>query len=185
MEKSALASLRSLATPWLLAALLAGCAAMPRYQTVTRHVPPQGTVAQACLGQCAAAMEGCQRDCEARRQSCAKSVLPDAQARHAEALRQYEAALVGYRWELERYRLDLMLGWGHDPFWGAWGWFPPFPPSPPPAAPSLEQITARLISQRCDRDCGCQSAYDTCFLACGGTIQQESQCIANCPPAKP
>lgn len=177
--------LRSLAAVGVLAVLVAACAAAPRYQTVKRHVPPEGATAQACLGKCAAAMEGCKRECEVRHQSCAKSVLPDAQARYEASLRQYEAALAEYRWELERYRLDLMLGWGYDPYWGMWGWYPPFPPSPPPTAPRLEREIARLTSERCDRDCGCQSAYDNCFLACGGTIQHENRCIANCPPVKP
>jgi hypothetical protein len=171
---------------WLaLAALMAACAASPRFQTVKRYVPAEGATAEVCLEKCAAAMEPCQRDCEMRYQSCARSVLPDAQTRYADLLRQHEAALAQYRWELERYRLDMMMGWGYDPFWGVWGWYPPFPPPPPPSVPSLEQETARLTSERCDRDCGCQSAYDSCFLACGGTIEHESQCIANCPPAKP
>lgn len=169
----------------ILVVLVAGCAASPRYQTVKRYVPPESAAAQVCLGKCAAAMEDCKRDCEARYRSCAKSVLPDAQARYTDLLRQHEAALAEYRWELERYRLELMLGWGYDPYWGVWGWYPPFPPSPPPVAPSLERETARLTRERCERDCGCESGYDGCFLACGGAIQHENQCIANCPQAKP
>jgi len=165
--------------------LVAGCTAGPRYQTVKRHVPPEGATAQACLTQCAAATEHCKRDCEARYQACAKSVLPDAQARYGDLLRQYDAALAQYRWELDRYRMDLMMGWGWgDPYWGPWGgtgWYPAFPPPLPPAAPSLDREIARFTAERCDRDCGCQSAYDSCFLACGGRIEHESRCIANCP----
>lgn len=177
--------MKSLAAVLALTALVAGCAVAPRYQTVKRYVPPESVAAQPCLDKCAAAMEHCQRDCETRHQSCAKSVLPDAQARYADQLRQYEAALAQYRWELDRYRMDLMMGWGWgDPYWGMWGWYPAFPPPAPPRAPSLEREVARLTQQRCDQDCGCQSAYDSCFLACGGSIQHETQCIANCPEPK-
>jgi hypothetical protein len=176
---------RSLAAWFALAALLAGCAAGPRYQTVKRYVPPQGPAAQACLGECSAAMARCKQDCEIRYQSCARSVLPEAQARYSEQLHQYGAALDQYRWELERYRLDWMLGWG-DPYWDAWGWrSPAFPPPLPPPAPSLDQEIARLTRERCDQDCGCQSRYDTCFVACGGEIRHETQCVAHCPGPTP
>lgn len=184
--------------PWLklaaavaLSAMLAGCVPSPRYQIVKRYVPPQGATAQVCLDKCAARMEHCKRDCEARYRSCAQAVHPEAEALYSDLLRQYEAALAEYRWELDRYRMDLMLGWGygpywgHGPYWGVWGWYPVFPPSPPPAAPSPEQVTARVVSERCDRDCGCQSGYESCFLGCGGTIEQHTECIANCPPPKP
>ena len=179
---------------WLIAALvfaalMAGCATAPRYQTVKRYVPPGGASAQACLNQCSAAMERCRHDCEGRYQACAKGVLPDAQARYGELLHQYDSALARYRGELERYRMDLMLGWGWgDPYWRPWGWgagwYPAFPPPLPPAAPSLDREIARLTHERCDQDCGCQSAYDSCFLGCGGVIQHETQCIANCPGPK-
>lgn len=171
----------------LLAVLAAGCAAVPRYQTVKRYVPPEGATAQVCLDKCSARMDHCKQDCEGRYQSCAKSVLPDAQARYGDLLRQYDAALAQYRWELDRYRMDLMMGWGWgwgDPYWGMWGWYPAFPPPLPPVAPSLDREVARLTAERCDRDCGCQSAYDSCFLGCGGAIQHETQCIANCPEPK-
>lgn len=173
----------------LLAVLAAGCAAVPRYQTVKRYVPPDTATAQACLAKCSAALGRCQEDCASRYQSCAKSVVPDAQTRYADLLQQYEAALNQYRWELDRYRMDLMLGWGWgDPYWGPWGWgggwYPTFPPPLPPAAPSLDREIARLTAERCDRDCGCQAAYDSCFLGCGGAIQHETQCIANCPEPK-
>jgi hypothetical protein len=161
---------------------MAGCALGPRYQTVKRYVSPEGVAARPCLDKCTTAMEHCKKECEARHQACAKSVLPDAQARYAARLQQYEAALVQYRWELDRYRMDLMLGWGYGyPYWDAWGWYPPFPPPIPPVAPSLDREVAKLTQQRCDRDCGCQTNYDACFLGCGGTIQHETECFANCP----
>lgn len=172
-----------------LVLLATGCATAPRYQTVKRYVAPEGASAQACLSRCSATMDRCQQDCRARYQTCAKSVLPDAQTRYGNLLRQYDAALAQYRWELERYRMDMMFGWGRgDPYWGPWGWgagwYPAFPPPPPPAAPSLDREIARLTAERCDRDCGCQSGYDSCFVGCGGTIQNETQCIANCPEPK-
>lgn len=171
-----------------LAAALAGCAMGPRYQTVKHYVAPSAPAAQACLSQCTGTLERCQQDCRQRYQACAQAVLPDAQARYAASLHQYEAALNQYRWELERYRMDLMLGWGWgDPYWGPWGWggwYPTFPPPPPPVAPSLDREIARLTAERCDRDCGCQSAYDSCFLGCGGEIRHETECVANCPAPK-
>lgn len=175
---------KSLATVSVLAALAAGCAS-PRYQTVKRHAPPEGAAGQACLDKCAAAMGPCKRECEARYQSCTKSVLPDAQARHDQMLRHYEAALSMYRWELERYRMDLMLGSGHGYPYGLWGWHHPFPPPVPPLAPSLEREAKKLSQERCDRDCGCQTTYDSCFLGCGGKIESQTLCIAHCPPPKP
>jgi hypothetical protein len=170
--------------------LVAACAAPSRYQSVKRYAPPQDAAAPACLAQCTTVIRTCQHECADGYQACINGVGPEANSRYAAAQRQYEAALNAYRAELDRYRLDLMFGWGsapywgYGPYWGGWAWYPPFPPPAPPPAPSVEQETARLIAERCDRDCGCQTAYDACFLGCGGTIQHETACVANCPPAK-
>ncbi|MEO1766301.1 hypothetical protein [Thiobacter aerophilum] len=166
-----------LATLWL-----AACAAMPRHQTVKAYLAPPAV--QSCVEGCARERERCQKDCGERFQRCRQSLLPEAQARHQQRLKEYESALAQYRWELERYRLELMLGWGGcHPYWGGWLSWPPFPPGPPPSAPTLEKEIERLSRERCDRDCGCETAYDVCFQACGGSIRYENRCVAGCAGA--
>ncbi|MEJ5209864.1 MAG: hypothetical protein WHV61_00335 [Burkholderiales bacterium] len=168
---------RLMAILWL--ALLAACATPPRHQTVKEYVAPPG--AQACVDDCARRRDTCEADCAQRYQACRDALLPEVRARYAQRLEAYQNALAAYRWELERYRMELMLGWGYwPPYWGWWGGVPPFPPPPPPAAPTLEQELERLSRERCDHDCGCETAYDACFKACGGSIRHETRCVAGC-----
>lgn len=165
----------------VLATVLAGCAVGPRYQTVKRYVEPPGV--RACVEGCERQRQACGDACARRYQACREQVLPEARERHAERMKQYEAALEAYRLQLERYRLELMLGWGH-PYWSLWGGYPPPPPPPAPVPPKLETEVEKLSRERCDRDCGCESAYDACFIACGGEIRFEERCIAHCGPAQ-
>jgi hypothetical protein len=37
------------------------------------------------------------------------------------------------------------------------------------------------VAEKCDPGCGCQAAYDGCFVACGGKRIPEQRCVANCP----
>lgn len=160
--------------------VLAGCAPTLRYQVAKTYAPPATDAGKACLVRCTDELALCKDQCGKRHQECIKNVEPEARERHNQLLRKYEASLTAYRWELERYRLDLMLGRG---YWDGWAWHPVFPPPIPPVAPKLEAEMARPTHERCDRDCGCQSGYDACFLGCGGIISNEPRCIANCPPA--
>ncbi|HEY9199510.1 MAG TPA: hypothetical protein VIR60_09090, partial [Gammaproteobacteria bacterium] len=57
-------------------------------------------------------------------------------------------------------------------------YYPPLPPQPPSYADEL----GKLRAAKCDRDCGCQPDYDSCFLSCGGSRITEQRCIVNCPP---
>ena len=168
-------------TTCLMALLLAGCATAPRYQTMKRLVPPEGPTAQACLNRCAQGMEKCKDTCAEKHAICTRDTLPEATAHYEEEMKIYLADLRAYRWELERYRLDLLLQGGYAYPYGAWGWYPPFPPPLPPVAPDRDWEIKRYIQKRCDRDCGCQSEYEACFLGCGGHIETETRCIANCP----
>lgn len=170
----------------LLVMVMAGCAT-PRYQSVKRY--EVGSAAPACLASCVEAEQRCKTSCQAKHEACLKSIEPDVQARYQAALKRHAQALNLYRLELDRYRHELMLGWGWGPYWnGPWGyysWFPPFPPSEPPPSPTLEGERQRLAHERCDQDCGCQGGYDACYLGCGGMITHETQCVANCPAPKP
>lgn len=178
----------------LLAASLLGCAT-PRYQTVYRYEPPAEPAGRTCLERCERELMGCQDRCQAVYQACLKGIEPEARNRHEDALKRYEGELAQYRRDLDRYQLSLSLGWGHGPWWyghGGYGWHDPwwpyggygphyYPPLPP-VPPSYAEEFARLRAEKCDRDCGCQPAYDACFLGCGGRKVPEERCIANCPP---
>ena len=167
---------------FFLALLLEGCAATPRYQSVKRLVAPVGPTTQACLSNCAAAMEKCKQTCAETRENCGKDAMPEAEAHYAQELKNHQSALRAYHWDLERYRMELLLQGGYGYPYGVWGWYPPPPPPSPPALPDKERVIKRFIQKRCDRDCGCQSEYEACFLGCGGRIETETLCIANCPP---
>lgn len=173
----------------ILTALIAGlsaCASPPRYQTIYRYQPPADPAGLACLDKCTRKMETCQTQCQENYQACLKTIEPKkVDERHGEALKRYAAELDRYRLELYQYRLSLSLSWGHYPWYGH-GFYHPWPepyyfPPTPPSRPSRDEEYNRLKKEQCEADCGCQPAYDTCFLACGGTRIPEERCIANCP----
>jgi hypothetical protein len=177
--------LAGLFTAAAVLAALAGCAT-PRYQAVTRYEPPADPAGRACLEGCEQALTECRGHCAARYQACLKQVEPQAEAHYVEVLEGYAAELSRYRDALDRYRYDVWLGWGHDPWWVGHGWHGPwygpgYYPWPPPRVPERAEVLARYSQRACGGDCGCQSVYDACFLGCGGTRTVESRCVANCP----
>jgi hypothetical protein len=176
-------------SPWwllLLAALLAAAGCMsPRYQTLYRYEPPTDVAGKVCLEQCEQKIAGCKNHCEEKYGACVKSVEPMIEQHYEESMRRYQRELNYYYHAVEIYQRQITLGWYYyDPYYGSWPYFygyePRFPPIPP-FQPNRERIARQVIQQQCDRDCGCQSVYDACFLGCGGIKIPEVKCVANCP----
>lgn len=168
----------------LLAVGLAGCAT-PRYHTVYRYEAPTDQQGHACMENCQGRLASCQEDCSKAFQSCMKSMEPMVEARYAEAIKHYVDEVERYAWEMRHYEMQLWLGWGHGPWYGAWpyqGWPGPYwYPSPAPIMPSREEVQDRLRKEKCKEDCGCLNSYDACFLGCGGKMIPEVQCSGHCP----
>lgn len=177
----------------LATALSLSACATPRYQTVYRYEPPTDAAGLACLTPCEQVLKACQNDCASRYATCVQALEPEAKLRFDDAIKRYEGELTQYRRDLNRYHLSISLGWGHYDGWYGAGWYDPwwpyggyygarFYPPIPPEPPSYAEEFGKLRAEKCDRDCGCQSNYDACFLHCGGTKIPETRCIANCPP---
>ncbi len=169
--------------------LLAGCAT-PQYQTTVRLIPPADVAGRACVEGCETRKNACQATCQTRYQACTKALEPQVEARHAEALKQYELDLRRYAAALRHYEMQLRFEWMysypfHHPYW--WDpWPGPYfpPPMDEPVMPTREGVRAQLEKANCQDDCGCLPAYDTCFTGCGGRIVKETTCIENCPPGE-
>lgn len=180
--------------PSLVIATLTACAS-PRYQTVHRYEPPADATGRSCLTLCERNLKACKDECAANHTACVQALEPEAQARYEDALEYYEDAMYQYQRDVDRYHLNLSLGWGyydgwHGDGWYGGGWYEPWWPywygpryyTPmPPRAPSYAEELGKLRAANCDRDCGCQPIYDACFLSCGGIMIPEQRCIANCP----
>jgi len=185
---------------WAWFAVLAGCAA-PQYQTNVSLIPPVDAAGRACVQACETGKEtgklACQADCQSRFRACAESIEPQVEARYTEALSQFENDLGQYVAALRSYEVQLSFAWMNSyPFypygWGMWGepWLGPWPgmyyppPYPVPTMPTRAEVRALLEKENCQADCGCQPAYDACFVGCGGQRITETVCIKNCPPAQ-
>lgn len=175
--------------PCLAAALgVFGCAS-PRYETVVQREAPAGASAPACIESCERGLETCKLACAEKYQACLKAVEPEAEDHYRRTLDRYAEALEQRRRELayQDFQLWTSFGWTHGGR-GAF-WYDPFPytnsvPPPMPRAPTREEDLNRFREARCGGDCGCQSPYDACFLACGGKIISEQRCVANCPAGR-
>lgn len=171
---------------------LSGCAG-PRYATEVRYLPPTSQVGLSCLQGCQTDMQACQSDCQSRRQSCIAGIGPQVDAAFDQALRQYDAERRVYMRERQYYQLDRAMQFGlyRDPFYYGYPasfWFtdrfhddPPIPPE----APSREAIRAAVIDQECNIDCGCQAAFDQCYVGCGGQVERRVVCVENCDGEAP
>jgi len=175
--------------PWLivLVLFLAGCAT-PRYQTVYRYEPPKEAAGLACLEQCKPKLAICMETCQEKHKACVATLEPEVDRIYQEQLRRYEIEFQYYRHALDLYHQYLALGWQYyDPRFAPWPYYSGydlhFPPTPP-IKPKREHVLKHLERSKCDRDCGCQTIYDGCFLSCGGIKIPETKCIANCPPEK-
>ena len=173
---------------------LAGCAS-PQYATEVRYLPPATEAGQSCLRGCQTDMQACQADCQSRRQSCIAGIEPQVEAAFDQALREYEAARRVYLRERQYYQIDRTLSFGfyRHPFYYGYGYPAPFwytdryfdDPPIPPEAPSREAIRERVIDEQCNIDCGCQAAFDQCYVGCGGQIDRRVVCVANCDGEAP
>jgi len=157
----------------------------PRYQTLYRYEPPTDVAGKVCLEQCEQKLAVCKNQCQDKYQACVFSIEPMIESRYQESLQRYQNELHYYQHAVEVYQRQLTLGWYfYDPYYGSWPYFygyePRFPPTPP-YQPDRERIARQVIQQQCDRDCGCQSVYDACFLSCGGMMIPEVKCVAHCP----
>ena len=168
--------------PSMLVLALAGCAT-PRYETVTLRQPPTDSAAPACLAACERNLEVCKHSCAEKFQACLNAVEPEAEAHYRQTLERYAEGLERNRRDLASYEFQLWSSfhWGRGAYW-----YDPFPfhhPPPPllPRVPSREEDLKRFRESRCGADCGCQSPYDACFVACGGRISGERRCVENCP----
>lgn len=171
-----------------LITLLSACAS-PRYQTVYRYEAPADSSGRACVERCGPQLSSCQSHCQTQHAACIKSIEPEVESRYQDAMRSYAAAFEQYRRDMSYYQMHFSLGWGAYPGWyGPWAYSPwpdPYFSAPsPPLKPTREQVQAYVEKQKCDVDCGCQSAYDSCFLGCGGKKIPETHCIAHCPKDK-
>ncbi|MFN2381189.1 MAG: hypothetical protein ABR561_01385 [Guyparkeria sp.] len=174
------------------AVLLAGCAA-PRYATEVRYLPPTSEAGLSCLQGCQIDMQACQADCQSRRQSCIAGIGPQVDDAFEQALRQYEAERRVYMRERQSYQLDHAMRFGlyRDPFYFGYPasfWYTDRfydDPPVPPAAPSRESVRAEVIDRECNIDCGCQGAFDQCYIGCGGQVERRMVCLENCDGEKP
>ncbi|MBI5460951.1 MAG: hypothetical protein HY941_02055 [Gammaproteobacteria bacterium] len=193
MENHKWGAIMSVARQVLLLALgvmLWSCTA-PRYQTFYRYEPPTDAAARTCLARCEQAQKTCLDRCGKNYTACVRALEPEAQARHADALKRYAGEWEQYQRDLNRYQLSISLGCGHgggwygagayDPWWPYGGYRPYYYPPEPPQQPSYADELSTLSAEKCARDCGCQPGYDACFLSCGGRKLPEQRCIADCP----
>jgi len=176
----------------MLATLLSACAA-PRYATEVRYLPPTGEAAQRCLDGCRVEMQACQADCQSRREACIREIEPQVEAAFDEALRRYEIERRAYMRERQFYEIEhaLHFGYYHHPFY--YGYPGPFwftdrywdDPPVPPAAPDRAAIRERVIDRECNPGCGCQQAFDQCYIGCGGQVERRVVCVEHCREGDP
>ncbi|MFP4639691.1 MAG: hypothetical protein ACLFMY_04545 [Guyparkeria sp.] len=175
--------------------LLSACAA-PRYATEVRYAPPATEAGMTCLKGCHVELQACQADCQSRREACIAGIEPRVDAAFEEALKRYELERRHYMRERQFYQLDQALHFGfyHHPFYYGYPGYPgPFwstdrywdDPPVPPVAPDRAVIRAEVIDRHCNEPCGCQEAFDQCYVDCGGQVERRVVCIENCREGDP
>jgi len=197
--------------------LLGGCASPQYRTVYQYQPPAQMTaMAENCLNQCQQRQVLCESDCAVRTRECVQQAEQRARLEYAIAEENYEQDYRRWQIEDRLYRVERLLRdqhkshlkqrWldavercrveknppgactemGHykyelDHYERHYDYRPDAP-----ERPSLERLTARA-AQACAGDCGCTESFNRCYATCGGRVQAQQQCIANCPdtPAPP
>jgi len=164
-------SVRNLQFFVLLTALIAGCAARqpppppyqppltppkPEFKEIPAYHRPQDSQGQVCVIQCQTQKNSCNTLCRMENDSCIRNAKDEARFLYEDAKEKFRQQDA---YERSRYGEPL----------------------DPSRAPSLVQF---LDTSPCDKDCGCENEYDTCFEACGGTITRSRRCMKNCDQVK-
>lgn len=190
----------------VIALFFVGCG--PRYVIKNEYIPPSLASSSKCLEHCSFVRQGCQAQCQQNYQYCLDDAYDKAKAVEISELRAYDVAYMRYRmdwtqyqhrlhdWEraYHEYSRDLshyqaqcerekkspachkrdeisarLKHLKHDRPREPWV----------PSRPSFEHILAEQQSY-CSTNCGCDQAYDGCFVGCGGAVIPHKICVENC-----
>ncbi len=194
----------------LFSLLTTACQPIPVYENKIEWIPAPGFAGQACSQECATKRLNCQRQCSTGYQQCylqateqAEKQLPIALQSHQISLNNYYAEKRIYDFEIDRYerenrRLDRKQQYHHSLCQST--------PSEKhhcemadsyrhqlnrlhrphdyqlnrPTTPTLQTLSTTIASSACDRECGCENNYTSCFVGCGGKVIQTPICVENC-----
>jgi len=124
----------------------------PVYKTIKTHHRPQDPQGQICVVQCQNSKGNCNMLCRMEYGSCVRDAKDQARFLYEDAKERYRKQEIVY---------ERKYGEPLDPI----------------QAPSLADF---LNTASCNKDCGCEEEYDSCFEACGGTITRMTQCEEHC-----
>lgn len=186
--------------------LFSGCG--PRYVIKNQYIPPPQRNAQACLDTCANTRAHCQGICQQNYQYCLDDAYVKAKAVERDEQREYEMAYLRYNMDFSSFQHHIRI-WERDyhdysrdlahfqnkcerekdayacqkrdelrNYMNRLKRDRPREPRAP-ARLSFEQI---LVNQQsfCTTNCGCEQAYDNCFVGCGGQVIFHKICVENC-----
>ncbi len=193
---------------WLAFLFLLGCGG-PKYVVRYRYLPPVDPGARKCLKECERKFQACEKRCQKEQEDCRRRARQEAVKLYQEMLKTYRQELRAYRERSRLYHRELTL-WNDEyrRLYEDYLFFKkacqeeederacrrrrelerhlealehekPLKPREP-REPRLEDISRKLAAS-CKKDCGCQKAYDNCFLSCGGKLIPEKFCVENCP----
>lgn len=189
-----------------IALMFVGCG--PRYVIKNEYIPPRQSSSSKCLEQCSWVRQNCQAQCQQNYQYCLDDAHHKAKALEISELRAYDVAYMHYRMEWGQYQHRLH-DWerAYHEYSRDLSHYQrecerdkkssacrkrdeisthlnhlkhkrPYEPRMP-IRPSFEHILADQQSY-CSTDCGCDQAYDHCFVGCGGTVIPHKICVENC-----
>lgn len=139
--------------------LVMACA--PVYQTTRTYHPPQDGHGRQCVAQCLSAKYACGSLCRDRYATCREESRDVGDRRYQDALDEYEEALGEWRRCRER--------------------SPGHPDCSEYNRPERPQRMAYQRSGACNESCPqCDTDYDACYTACGGSIEAKTQCLRHC-----
>jgi hypothetical protein len=176
-----------------------GCS--PKYRSVNEYIPPKTEAGQMALSGCQQKLESCKSSCKANFDSCKVKAEAEARKSFDKKMHEYTIRLEQYASDMDMYELEMDLlyfdgfgyygggygygGLGYRGFYRPHGMFlmgpsPLFRPVRP-RKPNLQAEIQAAQMQMCQIDCGCQKAYDSCFVSSGGELKVNQVCIKNCP----
>ena len=183
---------------------ISGCS--PVYVVKNEYIPSNDRV---CLKKCQTDRIQCQKECNSDFSRCVAQAKEKAYEMAKKEEKIYNKRFLAYLKDKDRFDFEI-LEWRdrYDVVYRDWNYFreeckknpknsyacerrddlravikrmlKSKPKSPKmPKKVTFEKIFKDLQSG-CERDCGCQELFDSCFVSCGGSIYPHRICVRNC-----
>jgi len=172
-------------------AFLQGCS--PVYKVVYDYIPPNNKYAQQKLMKCYSDKKVCLLKCNKNYESCKEKSRILAQNEYKQKLKEYNERLNSYNQKLrQKEELEERVNFYKDVCKAKHDKYACFKENSfrsklselrylyRPIRPNESRIFENIVRDSCQKNCGCDELFRSCYVSAGGIVNSHKVCIKNC-----